>query len=141
MFATRLVLDENVSPSLVEPLWDQGVDTVHVRNRGMLGVADHTLWAYANAEGRTIVTINKVHFVRLAKLSILHPGVLVIPSGGTRDEQFDYVMAAIIWATSTNYPGSVFANRCVEVSVALEITFEDVTMLTHSGGKEQKYLC
>jgi hypothetical protein len=107
----------------------------------MLGVADYTVWAYANREARTVVTINKVHFMHLAKLSIAQPGILAIPSGGTRQEQFDYVMAAITWAASTNYPGSAFANRCVEVSVALEITFEDVTMLAQPGGKEQKYLC
>jgi hypothetical protein len=99
-------------------------------------------------EVRTVVTINKMLFMHLAKLSIAHPGILVIPSGGTREEQFAYVMAAITWAGSTNYPGSVrtpvdgsaFANRCVDVSVALDITFEDVTMLAQPGGKEQKLL-
>lgn len=139
MLLPRLMLDENISPKLVNPLWDQGIDAIHVRNRGMLGFADHTLWEYANTEGRIIVTINKGHFMRLAKLSILHPGILVIPSGGTRDEQFDYVMTAVTWAADRNYPGSAFANRYVEVSVALELTFEEMTI--HSGGNAQKYLC
>jgi predicted nuclease of predicted toxin-antitoxin system len=141
MLATRLVLDENISPSLVDPLWERGVDTVHVRNRGMLGVADHVIWQYANAEARTIVTINRAHFMRLAKLSMLHPGVLGIPSGGTRDEQFEHIITAVTWAASANYPGSAFANRCVEVSVTLEITVEEITMLTQVSTKEQKYLC
>ncbi len=93
----------------------------------MLGVADHVIWQYASAEARTIVTINKAHFVRLAKLSILHPGILAIPSGGTRNEQFEYILAALTWAANANYPGSAFANRCVEVSVTFEITIDEMT--------------
>jgi hypothetical protein len=47
------------------------------------------LWARANADARTIVTINKGDFTRLAKNSIFHPGLLIIPSGGSRMEQLD----------------------------------------------------
>lgn len=136
----RLILDENVSPSLVDPLWEQGVDAVHVRNRGMLGVDDHVLWTYATAKSRTVVTINKAHFVRLAKLAVAHPGVLLIPSGGNRDEQFEYVMTPVIWAANTNYPVSAFANRCIEVSVTLDLMIEEVTMATQIGVQEQKLL-
>ena len=112
----RLILDENISPSLVDPLWEQGVDTVHVRNRGMLGVDDHVLWEYASSEGRTVVTINKAHFVRLARLSVLHPGLVIIPSGGNRDEQFEYLITSITWATTSNYPGTAFTRIDVSKS-------------------------
>ena len=49
-------------------------------------------------------------------------------------------MTAMTWATATNYPGSVFMNRYVEVSVTLEINFEDMTMVA-GALFEQKYLC
>ena len=57
--------------------------------------------------------------VRLAKSSIFHPGLLIIPGGGNRTEQLEYVMTAVTWAMTLNYPASAFANRCIEVSVTL----------------------
>jgi predicted nuclease of predicted toxin-antitoxin system len=140
MMLPKLMLDENISPSLVAPLWEQEVDAIHVRDRDLLQAEDHVLWRYAGAEARAIVTINKSHFIRLAKNSIVHPGVVAIPSGGNRDEQFNYIMTAAMWAQSANYPGSAFANRFVEVSVTLELNIEDMTMAS-GATLEQKYLC
>jgi len=73
----KLMLDENLSPSLVGPLSDHGIDTVCARDRGLLGADDHIIWRAAHSESRTVVTINKVHFLRFARLEVVHPGVLV----------------------------------------------------------------
>jgi hypothetical protein len=86
------------------------------------------------------VTINRLDFRRLAQLSILHPGVIIIPSGGGRNEQFDYIMTSVNWAVSLNYPMSAFANRYVEVSVTFDLVIEDLTMLGSVSTNEQKYL-
>jgi predicted nuclease of predicted toxin-antitoxin system len=137
----KLMLDEMISPALVTPLWDQEIDTVHVRDRDMLQTDDHVIWQYAMAETRTLVTINKAHFMRLAKNSILHPGVIAIPNGGSRDEQYDYIMTAVAWASTSNHPSSAFMNRFVEVSVTRDIQCDEVTLLTDAIPLKPKYLC
>ena len=53
MSVPNLLLDENISPSLVEPLWSEGIDTVHIRDRGLLGVEDYMIWARAQEQGRS----------------------------------------------------------------------------------------
>lgn len=55
-------------------LWQQDVDAVLVRDRGLLGAPDHELWKLAVAETRTIVTINAKDFRKLAQRSQAHPG-------------------------------------------------------------------
>jgi hypothetical protein len=97
------------------------------------------LWARANADARTIVTMNKGDFTRLAKNSIFHPGLLIIPSGGSRIKQLEYVMTVVGWAMTLNYPASAFANRCIEVSVTLDLSIEDMT-LTAGADIYQRFL-
>jgi predicted nuclease of predicted toxin-antitoxin system len=67
MLLAVLLLDENMSPRIVRSLWDRDVDAVHVRDRGLLGAADHEIWKFARQEVRTIVTINGRDFRKLAK--------------------------------------------------------------------------
>jgi predicted nuclease of predicted toxin-antitoxin system len=62
-----LPLDENMSPRIVRSLWERDVDAIHVRDRGLLGAADHEIWRFARQEVRTIVTINGKDFRKLAK--------------------------------------------------------------------------
>jgi predicted nuclease of predicted toxin-antitoxin system len=64
-----LLLDENTSPRIVNLLWKRQVDAVHIRDRNLLGAADHEIWRFAQQEARTIVTINGRDFRRLAKSS------------------------------------------------------------------------
>lgn len=95
-----LVLDECISPSLCPRLWAEGIDNFHVRDRGLLGVSDAKLWMIAQAQERAIVTINADDFWRLSSNCHPHYGVVVIPSGGTRNTQFDYVMSGVRWAAN-----------------------------------------
>jgi predicted nuclease of predicted toxin-antitoxin system len=128
MSIPNLLLDENISPKLVQHLWAEGVDTIHVRDRGLLGVEDHAIWARAILEARTVVTINLVDFRRFALRAETHPGILAIPSGGSRDEQMNYVMTAVKWALTNNGNASAFTNHCVEVSVTGDIQFEEISL-------------
>ena len=59
----KLLLDENVSPSIVRRLNDLGIDAYHARDRGLSGAADHVLWRRAFEEDRILVTINVHDFV------------------------------------------------------------------------------
>lgn len=63
----RLLLDQNLSPALTTSLRDL-FDAVHVRDVGLAAASDGDFWAFAGAEGRTIVT-NDSDF---AELAILH---------------------------------------------------------------------
>ncbi|WP_369333056.1 DUF5615 family PIN-like protein [Mesorhizobium carmichaelinearum] len=36
----KTLLDENISPALRNPLWERGIDTVTVRDRGLLSADD-----------------------------------------------------------------------------------------------------
>jgi predicted nuclease of predicted toxin-antitoxin system len=115
-----LLLDENTSPRIIPLLWERDVDAVHVRDRGLLSAPDHTLWKLALDETRTIVTINGKDFRKLAQRTQPHPGVVVIPSGGSADAQLNFIMSAVKWVASTNSSGG-FANRYLEVNEKGEI--------------------
>lgn len=47
----RLLFDENLSFRLVRELADVYPDSAHVRDIGLLGAADQSVWAYAAQEG------------------------------------------------------------------------------------------
>lgn len=120
-----ILLDECMSPRILPQLWDLGVDAVHVRDRNMLGVEDHIVWRYAQENGRAVVTINKGDFLKLAKSSKAHSGLVVIPSGGTTHAQFLWLSAALTWISTSN-TGNGFLNRYVEVDESGNIVFAEI---------------
>jgi predicted nuclease of predicted toxin-antitoxin system len=121
-----LLLDENTSPRIVRALWEREVDAIHVRDRGLLGATDHEIWKFAKQEERTIVTINGKDFRKLAKDGQGHPGIVVVPSGGSPGAQLEFIMSAVTWVTSTNSPDG-FSNRYLEIGDKGEITLAEVT--------------
>jgi len=106
-------------------LWERQVNAVHIRDRGLLGAPDYELWKLAKQEARTIVTINGKDFRKLAKDSHEHPGIVVIPSGGSPDAQLEFIMSAVTWVTSTNSSNS-FSNRYLEIGEGGEIIQAEV---------------
>jgi predicted nuclease of predicted toxin-antitoxin system len=88
----RLILDENISPNIVPRLWDAGIDVTHVRDRAMLRASDHKVLQFAQGESRAVATIDEADFEKLVKKMPTHCGIVVVPSGGRRDEQYEYVM-------------------------------------------------
>jgi predicted nuclease of predicted toxin-antitoxin system len=52
----RLLLDQNLPPSLVTWFNERGFDAVHVREIGLRDSTDHQIWQRSLAEGRIIVT-------------------------------------------------------------------------------------
>jgi predicted nuclease of predicted toxin-antitoxin system len=92
----KLLLDENLSPRVAETLAkEDGVDAVHVRDRGLLGALDRTVLEAAFAEDRVLATSNVDDFVKLARARDLHPGIVLIEDGGLlRDEQLQVIRKA-----------------------------------------------
>src|SRR5262249_49500723 len=127
-----LVLDENISPTLVRRLWEQQIDPVHIRDRGLLSAADHVIWEYALTEKRAVVTINGRDFLVFARRMSIHPGVVVLPSARLRDEMFQYIMAAIAWSKTRTIRPISFYQQFVTVSTEFHNTAEvifDQTLL------------
>jgi predicted nuclease of predicted toxin-antitoxin system len=125
---SRIILDECMSPQLVSPLWVEGHDVIHVRNRGLNGAADHTIWRAAIGEDRTVCTINGKDFKKLAAATGLHPGVIVIPGGYAPSAQFNLTMMALTWVSTSNAQTGLM-NRYIEVGhsgiVLTEIVYNE----------------
>ena len=91
----RLLLDENVSPNIAPRLWEIGVDALPIRDRAHLRAPDYRVLQFAVAEGRAIATIDEADFEKLVRKRAEHPGIAVMPSGGSRDEQYEYLATVV----------------------------------------------
>ena len=123
----KLLLDENVSPSMTRRLNDLGVDVYHARDRGLSGAADHVLWHRAFEEDRVLVTINVRDFVRLAERSGLHAGIITFPSGCAPAEQFSLIERALQFRESEIKHGRDVVNQWVELTRDGAIIVHDVS--------------
>jgi hypothetical protein len=127
----KFLLDECMSPRLVAKLWDRGLDTIHVRDRGMLGSPDHEVWRYAQNDNRTVCTLNAKDFLKLAEAETYdHSGVIAVAGGIGLSGQLDMTMAAINWVNTGSNSGAGFLNRYIEVDEDGEIIFAAI----HYGG-------
>jgi len=122
----KLLLDENISPSLAQRLNEAGFDAYHVRDRGMAGMADHTLWTRAFEEDRVLVTINARDFVRPAEQTGLHSGIITLPSGATPTEQFELLSEALEFLDTEARLGRDAVNRWIEIAADRSIRARDL---------------
>jgi hypothetical protein len=111
----KLLLDENLSPTLVARLALRNVDAWHTRDRGLNGAADHVVWRTALAESRVLVTINTRDFLRLAAREVLHGGLITLPSGSGPEGQWRLLMPVIEWVQRQDPGGHVLLNQWVAV--------------------------
>lgn len=110
-----LLLDENMSPNIVPRLNEAGIDAVHVRDRGLLRKSDYQLLKYAADEHRAVATINIVDFAKLVTTRPFHHGIAVIPNGGNRNEQFEYLMTLVSFLRAAPPAMEGLRNRIVSV--------------------------
>ena len=61
----RVYLDEDIPFSFAQALLNRGVDTVQTQLVGNIGKSDNEQLEYSAAQGRTILTHNKKHFILL----------------------------------------------------------------------------
>jgi predicted nuclease of predicted toxin-antitoxin system len=76
----KLLFDENLAPRVVGTLADVYPGSAHVRNVGLEGFPDTTVWAYAIAHGFVLVTKDE-DFHRLSVLHGFPPKVIWIRLG------------------------------------------------------------
>jgi len=120
----KLLLDENLSPKVAETLRrEDGIDAVHVRDRGLLRTPDDVLLERAFREDRVLVTCNVEHFVGFARVRDLHAGLILVQEGDLRrDQQLEVVRRAL-----TAMKGKAdMANVALRVSVDGKLVFEEI---------------
>jgi predicted nuclease of predicted toxin-antitoxin system len=122
--AVKLLLDENLSPSVAKRLCSEdGIDACQVRDRNMLGWEDAEVLEKAFTEDRIVVTCNVVDFVKLAHAREIHAGIVLIDRGSlVWAEQLAIIRAAV--AIIQNEPDLV--NRVLWVNADGTMKFEDI---------------
>ena len=121
----RVLLDENVSPSLVGKLSDMGIYGVAVPHVGLSGEPDQKIWDYAYKNGFIVVTGNARDFIRLLDVDV-HPGLIVLrESGLTREEQWDRIRPVLDHILESGEEDFLL-NKLVEIWSADEWEIRDI---------------
>jgi predicted nuclease of predicted toxin-antitoxin system len=111
----NLLIDENLSPRLVQLLAAKGIPSAHVAHLGMAGATDPEVWEYAFANDQIVVTVNASDFLRLASSCDLHPGLVVLRTirGLSREEQWTWLEPVVDWLLATS---EALVNKAVLVT-------------------------
>ena len=91
----RFLVDECLSPTLVDAAREAGFDAYHLVHIGGASWADWRIAAYAVDRDLILVTNNRTDFQELYSRQEIHPGlVIVLPSVG-REQQLRLFGAAL----------------------------------------------
>ena len=112
--APRFLVDENLSPLLVEPARAHGFEAVHVNHLGLRTEADWDLLRVVAAQDWVLVTNNAFAFRGRYREIKLHLGVVFLLPAVRRDAQLWLFEAAL--AHVQNQPDLV--------NMALDVTFD-----------------
>src|SRR5262245_1220238 len=74
----KLLIDENLSPSLVRLARRRGFHAVHVNEINLRTAGDKHIARYAVGSGMILVTNNVGDFTRLYQRRLLHPGLIFL---------------------------------------------------------------
>jgi predicted nuclease of predicted toxin-antitoxin system len=120
----KLLVDENLSPTLVQRLASVGVPAVHVAHCGLSGATDPVVWRYGLEHDLVVVTSNAGDFIRLAEGVELHPGLIVLRAGHlSREEQWAWLAPVARWLIEE---GQDLANRAVMVTGKGKFSVRDI---------------
>lgn len=110
----KVLLDENLSPTLVHKLAKLGVAAQHVAHLGRSGVSDPSVWRYAYEHDQVVITVNAADFLRLAVASPLHAGLIILRAQGlTREAQWEWIRPAVEALLASNED---MVNKAVEIT-------------------------
>ncbi|HET6765210.1 MAG TPA: DUF5615 family PIN-like protein [Longimicrobiaceae bacterium] len=91
----RFLIDENLSPRLVEVAAGFGHAAFHVVHRGWAAMEDAQVFRRAREEDLTLVTNNWQDFEGMLRREEIHCGVVVILPAVRRDRQIELFRAAL----------------------------------------------
>jgi len=110
----RLLVDEHLSPKLVQWAAELGVYALSVPHAGLSGKPDVFLWRYAFQHDLTLVTTNARDFIELLYVE-LHPGLIVIREPGlSRIEQWSR-LEPVVQLVLTTADKNFMVNRVIEI--------------------------
>ncbi len=112
MSAPRFLIDENLSPALVEPARQRGFEAMHVNHLGLRTETDWELLKVIAAHDWILVTNNAIEFRGRYRDLELHPGVVFLLPAVRRPDQVRLFEAALDHVRSD----PDMTNRAVDVS-------------------------
>lgn len=92
----QFLIDENLSPRLVETANDFGYNAYHVAHRGWSSLKDPEVLRRVLAEDLTTVTNNWIDFRPMLEREEVHPGIVVILPNVRRERQIELFTAALV---------------------------------------------
>ncbi len=111
----RLLLDENISPALVQLFADIDVYSQSVPHVGLAGRPDHVVWQYALDHDFTVVTTNARDFIELLDTPV-HPGLIVLREGGlSGQEQWEW-LRPVVEHVKKSGDEDFMVNKLIEVT-------------------------
>jgi predicted nuclease of predicted toxin-antitoxin system len=110
--ALRFLIDENLSPKLVEPAHARGHEAMHVNHLGLRTETDWDLLKAIEDDSWILVTNNAFEFRGRYREIELHPGVVFLIPSVRRPEQLRLFEAAL--DDIQKYPDMV--NRALDVT-------------------------
>jgi predicted nuclease of predicted toxin-antitoxin system len=120
----KLLIDENLSPSLVQRLGAIGVAAEHVAHIGKSGLSDPEVWELALERDATVATINARDYLRLAASSSVHAGLIILRSQGLdREAQWAWLEPPVQHLLAS---GVELVNRVVVVTAPEAFTIRDL---------------
>jgi len=93
--APRFLIDENLSPALVEPARRRGFEAMHVNYLGLRTETDWDLLTVIAEQDWVLVTNNAIEFRGRYRDIELHPGVIFLLPAVRRAEQLRLFEAAL----------------------------------------------
>ena len=125
----KLLIDEDLSPRVAHLLCEQLlIDSISVRDRGLLSSNDQEILEYAFQEDRILVTANIRDFEELAQSCEVNPGIVLICNGSLiRDEQITIVKNAIQAIEAELEDGRDMINRVLYISIDGTKKFENLS--------------
>jgi predicted nuclease of predicted toxin-antitoxin system len=112
--APRFLIDENLSPALVEPARERGFEAMHVNHLGLRTETDWDLLKVIAEQDWVLVTNNAIEFRGRYGTVEVHPGVIFLLPAVRRLKQVQLFEAALNFAQTL--PDMI--NR------ALDVTFD-----------------
>ena len=91
----QFLIDENLSPRLVETANAFGYNAYHVAHRGWSSLKDPEVLQRILSEDLTIVTNNWIDFRPMLQREEVHPGIVVILPNVRRERQIELFTAAL----------------------------------------------
>ena len=112
MTEPRFLIDENLSPLLVEPARECGFEAMHVNHLGLRTEADWDLLKIVAEQDWVLVTNNAIEFRGWYRAIALHPGVIFLLPAVRRADQLRLFEAALMHMRGN----SDLVNRALDVT-------------------------